>query len=532
MAPPASKRSSFARFLSGERHSSNSTPPRFLAFRSSKAFIGSTVCIAIFTDILLYGIIVPVLPFALTDRVGIPSANIQTWNAILLACYTIALFIGSPLVGIYADHTSSRRWPLLIGLFALAASTLLLCLGTTIALLVVGRLLQGFSAAIVWSVGLALLADTFGDKIGMAMGYSAISMSLGLLISPAIGGAVFDREGYYAVYYVAFGCIVLDIFLRLILIEKKIAQQWVVEEDDQSRTRTNDAIQDGEGNSEIASNEKRVDEPARHSTATTASPLATAGTRGLLARYPMLRLFKSRRILAANFGIIIQAAVMFAWDTVLPLFVKETFHWSSTDAGLMFFTLFIPGFISPLVGYLSDRYGARWPSLAGFVASIPLLVCLRFVSQNTLSQKVLLGVILSLVGVTLSFANTPLMAEITYAIEAEEAETPGVFGTKGVYGLGYGLFCTSFALGGSIGSLMSGYVMAARGWGTLTWALAVWMAGGAVVIGLFAGARSVPVSKKDEGSATETSQGGQGDMKEASTAPSEGTLDEDVSTIV
>lgn len=198
----------------------------------------------------------------------------------------------------------------------------------------------------------------------------------------------------------------------------------------------------------------------------------------------------------------------------------------------MFFTLFIPGFISPLVGYLSDRYGARWPSLAGFVASIPLLVCLRFVSQDTLSQKVLLGVILSLVGVTLSFANTPLMAEITYAIEAEEAKTPGVFGTKGVYGLGYGLFCTSFALGGSIGSLMSGYVMAGRGWGTLTWALAVWMAGGAVVIGLFAGARSVPVSKEDQGSATETSQRGQGDTKEASMIPSEGRPDEGVGTIV
>lgn len=79
------------------------------------------------------------------------------------------------------------------------------------------------------------------------------------------------------------------------------------------------------------------------------------------------------------------------------------------------------------------------------------------------------------------------MAEITYAIEAEEAKSPGVFGQKGVYGLGYGLFCTSFALGGSIGALMSGYVMAGAGWATLTWALAVWMAGGAVIVGLAVG---------------------------------------------
>lgn len=171
-----------------------------------------------------------------------------------------------------------------------------------------------------------------------------------------------------------------------------------------------------------------------------------------------------------------------SWDTVLPLFVKSTFHWSSTAAGLIFFCIFIPSFTSPMVGWLSDRYGAKWPSFAGFLASIPLLVCLRFVAEDTIGHKVLLGTLLALMGLTLTFSNMPLMAEITYAIEAEEAKNPGIFGPKGVYGLAYGLFCTAFALGGSIGSLMSGFIMAGAGWDTLTWALAIWMAGGAVVV--------------------------------------------------
>lgn len=176
-----------------------------------------------------------------------------------------------------------------------------------------------------------------------------------------------------------------------------------------------------------------------------------------------------------------------SWDTVGPLFVKDTFDWSSTAAGLIFFAIFIPAFISPVVGWMCDRYGARWPTTAGFAASIPVLVCLRFVTDNTTGHKVLLGALLALLGVTLTFANTPLMAEITYAIDAEEAASPGVFGAKGVYGLGYGLFCTSFALGGSAGSLMSGYVMDRNGWATLTWVLAVWMASGAVVVALGVG---------------------------------------------
>lgn len=310
---------SVGNFLSGDKKSSDTKAPLFLAFRSSKTFIAATVCIAIFTDILLYGIIVPVMPYALTSRVGVPEDSIQTWNAILLACYTIALFVGSPLVGIYADHTSSRRWPLLIGLFALAASTLLLCLGQTMALLILGRVLQGLSAAIVWSVGLALLADTFGDKIGIAMGYSSIAMSLGLLVSPSIGGAVYDHVGYYPVFYVAFGCIFLDIILRLILIEKKIARQWIKDEDEShpDRTLAGSAVKDKaaratEDMSGANVAEKQIDEAREdHRAAPAALPSApSVNVSGMTAKHPKLRLLKSRRTLAANWGIIIQAAVM------------------------------------------------------------------------------------------------------------------------------------------------------------------------------------------------------------------------------
>lgn len=320
-------------FISGQKKASNSRAPRFLAFRSSSTFILATVCIAIFTDILLYGIIVPVIPFALTSRVGVDEDSVQTWNAILLACYTIALFVGSPLVGLYADHTSSRRWPLLMGLVSLAGSTVILCLGRTIALLVIGRILQGLSAAIVWTVGLALMVDTVPEKIGEAMGYSAIAMSMGLLVSPAIGGAVFAAKGYYAVYYIAFGCIFLDIILRLILIEKKIARQWIGDEEESSDPGSNttgplaaeQTAADTPETSEAAiaseiHDEKPVggagpghdgDNSVNDRGATVVPPAAPSiVASGRTAKHPKLKLLRSRRLLAANFGIIIQAGAM------------------------------------------------------------------------------------------------------------------------------------------------------------------------------------------------------------------------------
>jgi MFS family permease len=321
----------FQQFFAGKGQdagSPTSKPPYLLAYRSSTGFIVFTICLAIFTDILFYGLIVPVIPFSLTVQAGVAEDQVQQWTAILLACYNITLFIGSPLVGFYADNTTSRRFPLLLGLFALAGSTLLLCLGKTIALLLVGRLLQGLSAAIVWSVGLALLADTMGRKIGYAMGYVGISMSVGLLIAPVIGGAVYAAAGYYAVYYIAFAVIFCDIVLRLVLIEKKVARQWITDEDaapvaDSGPEASQSNVSESEktvGASDMLTRDVERQTAAglvpdgkadsKDSSTLPAEGQAQNAPTREVRRHPHWELIKSKRILAALFGSVIEAGVM------------------------------------------------------------------------------------------------------------------------------------------------------------------------------------------------------------------------------
>ena len=215
------------RFLSFHGSNANTedqlSPPVFLRIRSSTTFIQLTVSAAIFTDVFLYGVIIPVIPFALRSRVHIAEGSVQHWVSVLLAVYSGGLLIMSPLMGWYADYVKTRRSVFLAGLLLLLGATLMLCLGKSIAVLVIGRLLQGTSASIVWVAGLALLVDTVGqEKIGQNMGILILAMTGGALIAPLLGGIVYDAGGYYSVFAMAFGVIAIDIALRLTFIEKRV----------------------------------------------------------------------------------------------------------------------------------------------------------------------------------------------------------------------------------------------------------------------------------------------------------------------
>lgn len=74
------------------------------------------------------------------------------------------LTVRTALCGWYADRSTSRQFPLLLGLPVMAAATALLGASESVWVLLVSRVLQGFSAAIVWTVGLALTVDTVGKN--------------------------------------------------------------------------------------------------------------------------------------------------------------------------------------------------------------------------------------------------------------------------------------------------------------------------------------------------------------------------------
>jgi predicted MFS family arabinose efflux permease len=79
----------------------------------------------------------------------------------------------------------------MVGLLALAGSTVVFWFARTIEALVIARTFQGLSCAVVWTVGMALIVDTMGkDQVGAAMGIVSTAMTVGTVMGPFIGGVV------------------------------------------------------------------------------------------------------------------------------------------------------------------------------------------------------------------------------------------------------------------------------------------------------------------------------------------------------
>ena len=382
----------------------------------------------------------------------------------------------------------------MVGLLALAGSTLLLCLGNKLAVLILGRVLQGISAAIVWTVGLALMVDTVGqDTVGQSMGYVAVAMSVAILLAPLLGGAVYARSGYYAVFYMAFGLIVVDVAMRIALIEKKVARQW-------------NAGAAATPSLELAASGPLEPAPVPLPKISSNQETESQG------KSPVVLLLSSRRLLAALYCSLTQSTLLTAWDAVLPLYTHRVFGFSSIGAGLIFLPLILPSFLSPLFGLWSDRKGPRAPTALGFVAAVPFLVLLRFVDHGGIHQIVLLCALLIFIGLALSMAMTPLLAEITYVVGHKEKSHPGAFGGKGAYALGYGLFNAAFAGGMLIGPIWGGFVTQEKGWATLCWTLAVLSIAGAVVAELWVGGWIVRSRKVERERKLEARNVGRGEV--------------------
>lgn len=218
---------------------------------------------------------------------------------------------------------------------------------------------------------------------------TALSVSnVGIVISPVIGGGIYAKASVRGVLGFLIGLVILDIVLRLFMIEQRVAKQY------HHGSRSTPSI--------AHSTFQMSELPGAGTAAPT--PLHDdslndqGGLRKKLRLPTIVRLLMSSRILSAWYGVFTQVSLLTSFEAVLPLFVQRTFGWTSVEAGLILLALGLPNAFGLLVGKISDRFGPRPIVLIGCIFTTPPLILLRFVTHESTEQKVLLCALLVLIG--------------------------------------------------------------------------------------------------------------------------------------
>ena len=153
--------------------------------------------LAIFIDLLGFGIIIPILPFYATEL----GANSVVYG-MLIAIYSLMQFIFSPIWGSVSDRIG-RRPVILIGLTGSIFGYAMFGISFDLFTLFFSRVLSGIATSATLTVANAYVADiTEPQKRGGVFGILTAAFGLGFAIGPAIGG-ILSKYSFFGFHGIA-----------------------------------------------------------------------------------------------------------------------------------------------------------------------------------------------------------------------------------------------------------------------------------------------------------------------------------------
>ncbi|MEQ1869247.1 MAG: MFS transporter [Vicinamibacterales bacterium] len=343
-----------------------------MSLRSSRPVAVALVTFATFTDILAYAIAVPVLP-DISKRFGASPTVI----GLLFASFGLTVLLTSIPMGTLSDRTG-RRLPLVGGMMALAASSVLFAFAPAMSWLFAARLMLGAADATTWVVGFSVVADLYpAERRGRVLGFVMSGSTVAFLIGPAIGGWLYDAGGPRLPYLVVALCaLVSAVAFAAIVLPVAV--------------------------------EKHQPVPLR---TIVASPAVTVCT------------------LAVGVG----GGTIAMLEPVLALHLSRAIGLEPARIGMVFGAgALVAAFMHPLFGRLADRLGGRRLTLAG-VAAIGLML-----PALTLISSFPSAIVIYATGVVaVSMMVAPSLAYMAEAVSTRGPESFGV--AYGLYNFAWAL---------------------------------------------------------------------------------------------
>ncbi|CAG5133317.1 unnamed protein product, partial [Candidula unifasciata] len=168
------------------------------------------LCISCFCGGNIYSLMAPFMPLE-AKRKGLSSIQI----GIVFGIFQLGLFISSPLIGNYLSRLGAK-FVVVLGLCAGGLPAVLFGLiiylpsgAPFFAAALILRAADALGGAGVFTACYAIAAVVYPERMSLAFGLIQTSMSFGLMVSPAIGGLLYQIGGFSLPFFVVGGFTIL-----------------------------------------------------------------------------------------------------------------------------------------------------------------------------------------------------------------------------------------------------------------------------------------------------------------------------------
>lgn len=298
-----------------------------------------------------------------------------------------------------------------------------------------------------------------GKTLGTVMGI----VNVGALISPPLGGIAYSQGGVVAVAALGSGVFILDLTMRILLIERRFAIAYMrspsssdTESSEQGHGRTHSERQ-GEHRQEVDSTEESPLLGCRD----TSSDYYLPPTQNVILQYaPILSCLRNPSLIVIIIICGIQSALMGAFDATISLEAIDVFNFNSLQAGFFFVPLVCLRLAAgPIGGWAVDRLGTKPVAVLGHAFLVPILISFRLVkAEPRLTQITLYCVLLGLSGIGLAVTSTPGFVESGAIVKKYHERNPSLFGVNGPYASLYGMNSMAFSIGMTVGPSLAGFL--------------------------------------------------------------------------
>jgi len=319
------------------------------------------------------------------------------------------------------------------GIFLFTISTFLIIFTHSVTSLIVLRIFQGLSSAMIFGTSLAIITSVFqpGER-GKAMGINITAVYLGLSLGPVIGGVLTQYFGWRSIFafLVPFGII------SLILIKRKIKTEWAEASGEKFDWRG--SLLYGIALASFMYGFSKL--PSAIGWICVASGLIVAVIFIIFERTisnPVfdIRLIISNRVFAfSGIAALINYSATSAIGFFISMYLQYLKGFDARTAGLIMISQPIAmTLLSPVAGKLSDRKNPGVIASAGMGMTAAGLILLCFMRESTPVYAIIL--LLILMGIGFGLFSSPNSNAIMSSVEKRHlGVASGVVGTMRMVG--------------------------------------------------------------------------------------------------